>query len=47
MVMNHSGPDTPSDGASWVRVGVAWMLVGIPLMWGVFNTVKKAMALFR
>jgi hypothetical protein len=35
------------SGSSWVRVAVAWTLVGIPLLWGVFTTIRKAMALFR
>jgi MFS family permease len=33
--------------ASWVEVGVAWTLVGIPLVWGVLQTVAKAAALFK
>jgi hypothetical protein len=45
-MVNHAGSDAPR-GSSWVRVAVAWLLVGLPLLWGVFNTVKKALALFR
>ena len=26
---------------------VAWLLVGIPLAWGVFTTIKKAALLFK
>ena len=44
----------PSEGkavklgsASWVAVGVAWTLVGVPLAWGVYKTVVKASALFQ
>ncbi len=33
--------------ASWVEVAVAWTLVGIPLGWGILQTVAKAAALFR
>ena len=33
--------------ASWVAVAVAWALVGIPLCWGVYMTVRKAAPLFR
>ena len=47
MAMNHARPPVAPRGSSWVRVAVAWTLVGLPLLWGVFNTVKKAMALFR
>jgi hypothetical protein len=47
MAINHAGPDAPPSGSSWGRVAVAWILVGLPLLWGVFNTLKKALALFR
>jgi hypothetical protein len=47
MAMNQVGPDTPSRGSSWVHVAMAWVLVGLPLLWGIFNTIKKALALFR
>ena len=44
-------PDQPSDiqpsPASWVLVFIAWVLVGVPLLWGIFNTFKKAALLFR
>jgi hypothetical protein len=26
---------------------LAWLLVGVPLVWGVWNTLLKAAALFR
>ena len=38
--------DTPSD-VSWVAVAIAWTLVGIPLLWGVWITLEKAAPLFR
>jgi hypothetical protein len=28
-------------------VVLAWLAVGVPLLWGVFETLKKALALFR
>ena len=28
-------------------VALAWILVGVPLLWGVWNTLLKAAALFR
>ena len=39
----------PSDGApaQWGLVALAWVLVGVPLLWGVWNTLLKAAALFR
>jgi hypothetical protein len=32
--------------ASWVLVAVSWILVGMPLAWGVSVTLEKAKALF-
>jgi hypothetical protein len=28
-------------------VALAWLLVGMPLIWGVATTIKKALPLFR
>ncbi len=36
----------PSEG-SWGLVALAWLAVGVPLLWGVWNTLKKAVVLFR
>jgi hypothetical protein len=33
--------------ASWVMVAIAWTLVGIPLLWGIFITFQKAVVLFQ
>jgi len=32
---------------SWVQVAIAWILVGVPLLWGVYITFRKAAILFR
>jgi hypothetical protein len=32
---------------SWVLVGLAWLAVGVPLLWGIWTTLKKAVVLFR
>lgn len=32
---------------SWVTVVVAWTLVGVPLGWGIYKTLEKALILFR
>jgi hypothetical protein len=37
----------PSGSGQWGVVAVAWLLVGVPLLWGVWNTLLKAAALFR
>jgi len=31
----------------WGLVVLAWVAVGLPLLWGVWNTLLKAAALFR
>jgi hypothetical protein len=35
------------SSASWIQVAIAWTLVGVPLLWGIFTTFKKAAPLFR
>ncbi len=30
-----------------VRLIILWILVGIPLLWGVMNTLESAMKLFK
>jgi hypothetical protein len=36
-----------SRPGQWGLVAIAWLLVGIPLGWGIWNTLLKAAALFR
>ena len=38
--------EQPHSG-QWALIIVAWLLVGIPLLWGVWMTLQKAAALFR
>jgi hypothetical protein len=33
--------------SSWLAVAVAWTLVGLPLAWGIYKTLEKALVLFR
>ncbi len=37
---------TPQKTISPFRLVLAWMVVGIPLVWGIWNTFQKALALF-
>lgn len=30
-----------------LRIAAAWLFVGLPLAWGVLQTVNKSLALFR
>lgn len=39
-------PAEPSPG-SWMLVVLAWLPVTVPLLWGIWQTVKKAAVLFR
>jgi hypothetical protein len=39
----EGSPPTSSAGL----VFLAWLVVGLPLAWGVMQTLEKAMALFR
>ena len=35
------------DSASSLKLVLAWCLVGIPLLWGVVQTIKNALNLFQ
>jgi hypothetical protein len=39
-------PDDVSD-ANKLKLVLAWSFVGIPLIWGVYNTLAKAVLLFQ
>ena len=39
--MTNSEHKTPAGG-----IAVAWLFVGIPLAWGVYQTLLKSLALF-
>jgi hypothetical protein len=35
-----------AGGNGTLKLALAWLAVGVPLAWGVVQTLKKAMALF-
>ncbi len=37
----------PERRGQWPMVIAAWLLVGIPLAWGIWMTLKKATLLFK
>ena len=39
--------DDAGDGSPVARLVLAWMLVGVPLAWGVWQVFKKSLDLFR
>jgi hypothetical protein len=45
--MNSDPTEPPPTAFSWVQVAIGWTLVGVPLLWGIFITFKKAALLFR
>ena len=45
--MVDDGETGRSGAGSWVLVGVAWLAVGVPLLWGIWTTLEKAVVLFR
>jgi hypothetical protein len=38
-------PSWEPDPSSWPLVGISWLLVGVPLLWGIYKTFEKAKAL--
>ncbi|MCG3202837.1 MAG: hypothetical protein NFCOHLIN_02723 [Gammaproteobacteria bacterium] len=38
----ESGPQWHPDPSSWPLVAVSWLLVGIPLLWGIYETFDRA-----
>jgi hypothetical protein len=37
----------PEPRRQWIGLTLAWLLVALPLLWGIWQTLQKAMALFR
>lgn len=38
---------SPQAASSPVRLIVSWLVVGLPLAWGIIETLKKSLALFH
>jgi len=45
--MADDGPMMRPSRESWLLVALAWLAVGLPLLWGIWTTLKKAVVLFR
>jgi hypothetical protein len=45
--MTTEPTEPPPTLFSWVQVALGWLLVGVPLLWGILITFKKAAVLFR
>ena len=44
--MTTPGQPIERSSASWLLVALAWILVGIPLAWGIYRTLQTAVKLF-
>jgi hypothetical protein len=45
--MNMPTNSEHPSSESWILVAISWVLVGIPLAWGIYITIQKAAVLFR
>lgn len=45
--MSQDNPDDGRGTGQWGLVALAWALVGVPLLWGVWDTLLKAAKLFK
>jgi hypothetical protein len=39
--------ESEAGATNWLMVVLAWLPVTLPLLWGIWQTVKKAAVLFR
>jgi hypothetical protein len=44
---NQTAPSQSQNGTSGLQLTLAWLFVGIPLTWGVVQTLINAMKLFQ
>ena len=44
--MTTAKAESGSHSTNVLTLALAWLAVGLPLLWGVVQTLKKAMALF-
>ena len=46
MTQSETQSSQPASG-DWLLVAIAWTLVGVPLAWGIWKTLSKALILFQ
>jgi hypothetical protein len=46
-IVRSQVPDRVEGRSNWPVVVLAWLPVTLPLLWGIWQTVKKAAVLFR
>lgn len=45
--MRPQVPESEARATNWGTVVLAWLPVTLPLLWGIWQTIKKAAVLFR
>ena len=45
--MDETPNDAPAGGSGLVVLLLAWIAVGIPMLWGIYMTIRKASLLFK
>lgn len=45
--MDETRHEGPGSSSSVVVLALAWIAVGIPMLWGIFMTIRKASLLFK
>ena len=46
-LVHQQMPDNDARATNWATVVLAWLPVTLPLLWGIWQTIKKAAVLFR
>jgi hypothetical protein len=47
MAAPHAQPVAASSGGQLVLLAFSWVAMGLPLAWGVYETLQKTAALFK
>ena len=45
--MDETPNDAPAGGSGLVVLLLAWIAVGLPMLWGIYMTIRKASLLFK
>ncbi|MBK6778198.1 MAG: hypothetical protein IPG75_01260 [Gemmatimonadetes bacterium] len=45
--MDETPNDAPAGGSGLAVLLLAWIAVGIPMLWGIYMTIRKASLLFK
>jgi hypothetical protein len=46
-VTSTSNTTTHAEPSGGILLPISWLIVGVPLLWGVWETLKKSLALFQ